>query len=172
MPLVEALLHCHEDLVYFLLDNSADPNLRDVRWGFPLEVLAGNAYSSSGELATLFRRLIESGARLSRTTYPTAEAVLQVAAVHGDVPLATLLIENSADVNSELFSISSACYQTLLETASSWGHVDMITLLIKSGASTNGLHYLRALQFAGDNEHFTAKTYLEALALQSGVCPD
>jgi ankyrin repeat protein len=123
-PLALATLCNHRDMVAFLLDRGANPNLR-IREGFtPLHL------ADSTQIAEL---LIAHGADLAGRGYE-ARTPLHQAAMQARAPLVRLLLKHGADPNAR-----EAHGETplLLALSQSIASAEVIRLLIDHGAEVN-----------------------------------
>ncbi|KAJ5389448.1 uncharacterized protein N7496_000516 [Penicillium cataractarum] len=84
-----------------------------------------------GHLAT-FQHFIKAGVDITKSTNPITHGLFHLAAKHGKVEVAQLLIEHGARINR--FDNS---FKSPLHLAATYGHAAVVELLLKHGATLN-----------------------------------
>lgn len=95
---------------------------------------------------------LKHGANANAPDQRTAQSPIMLAAHHGNLPMASLLLESGADVND---ADVDADRNTALMYASGSGHQKVVTLLIESGANINAKNNFNqtALMKASEDGH-------------------
>lgn len=95
---------------------------------------------------------LKHGANANAPESRTAQSPIMLAAHHGNLPMASLLLESGADVND---ADVDADRNTALMYASGSGHQKVVTLLIESGANINAKNKFNqtALMKASEDGH-------------------
>ena len=123
-PLSIAVLNSKLEIVRFLLDQGADPNLQDLVGESPLHLAAENSCMEIAEL------LLRSKAEPNCTTID-GETPLHHAAFKGDLRILALLLSYGADPNSADVTLG----RTPLHCAVQCGHLEGVNLLLSYGGN-------------------------------------
>jgi hypothetical protein len=194
-PLLVAIDVGDYDMVSFLVNNGADIN-RDSKLGLLRTPLQRASEIGDFEMVKYF---ISQKATIDSTPVYGGGTALQLAAMSGHVGIATLLIQNGADVN---YPPAHGPGRTAFEAAAEWCRPDMMHLLVQFGARLGmevgeeveercerqgttipkyeGItlwrtelkwrtQYERALQFAEDRKEYASKAIVENIGIQLGI---
>ncbi|UKZ46852.1 hypothetical protein TrVGV298_001063 [Trichoderma virens] len=143
--LYDATQRFDTDMVKFLLDNKADPNLQLFWRPAQIRTLCVKNASSAvlltaaalGGSIELVRLLIEHGAEMNAPLECGSFGnALAAAAFRGSIEVPRLLIDHGADVNALL---QRGDYGSALAVAASRGSIEVSRLLIEHGADVNAL---------------------------------
>jgi len=129
-PLLSAISCDQVELVRFLLEAGADPNVR-VNDGYTC--LLSACESKVSESVEIVRLLIASGAELG-TTGTNGYTPLHMAAAHGSVEKLKLLLEAGSEVDRR--TEIDGCTTPLMEAARA-GHPGAVELLLEHGADAS-----------------------------------
>jgi hypothetical protein len=194
-PLLVAIDVGDYDMVSFLVNNGADIN-RDSRLGLLRTPLQRASEIGDFEMV---KYLISQKATIDSAPVYGGGTALQLAAMSGHVGIATLLIQNGADVN---YPPARGPGRTAFEAAAEWCRPDMMHLLVQFGARLGmevgeeveerwerqgttiakyygvtqwrtelkwRTQYERALQFAEDRKEYASKAIVENIGIQLGI---
>ncbi|UKZ73432.1 hypothetical protein TrVFT333_001079 [Trichoderma virens FT-333] len=143
--LYDATQRFDTDMVKFLLDNKADPNLQLFWRPAQIRTLCVRNASSAvlltaaalGGSIELVRLLIEHGAEMNAPLEcGSFGSALAAAAFRGSIEVPRLLIDHGADVNALL---QRGHYGSALAVAANRGSIEVSRLLIEHGADVNAL---------------------------------
>jgi len=147
----------HYDIVQWLLDHNANPNIPDE------EIHDNTLYHSpllyavrSGEILVI-KKLLEKGANVNtRPIKNNGATALQMAAISGRFDILDLLIEAGADINAHPGAFEG---RSAIEGAAEWGRLDMTRYLLNAGAGAGVLgkqnrNYRRAVYRAWKHDHY------------------
>lgn len=116
----------------------------------------------NGQLAT-FQHFIKAGGDITKSSSPITHGLLHLAAEHGKLEVAQLLIDHGAKINR--FNDS---FKTPLHLAATYGHTAVVDMLLKHGALLNE----NTNRYVDENPlHIAAKyghTEVVRLLLQAG----
>jgi hypothetical protein len=188
-PLLVAIDIGDYDMVSFLVNNGADVN-RDSGLGLLRTPLQRASEIGEFEMVKYF---ISQKATVDSAPVYGGGTALQLAAMSGHTGIATLLIQNGANVN---YFPARGPGRTAFEAAAEWCRPDMMYLLVQFGAKldmkvreeveerwerqgTDGLknhgfirwrtQYERALQFAKDRKEYASNAIVEKIGKQLGI---
>lgn len=122
--------HGHEDLINYLLEKGANPNVADARGFTPFLAVIRN------EDAAMTRLFLQHGAKLEQTD-SMGRTPLIFAACMQRANQITELIADKADVNAR-----DKQGETALTRAGDLGRFDLVRLLQKAGATDTSLHII------------------------------
>ena len=131
------------EIVVYLLENGADPNLK-VRYEVTAIMRAKTA-----ECAKL---LIDAGAQVNAKDDSDYTA-LQFAGMHRDLALIKVLVENGADVNHKIKD-----KYPLLDYVAKYGRADIFKYLVENGADCTHMSFV---EFARAGQYEKVKTLIE-----------
>jgi bla regulator protein BlaR1 len=115
-----------KEIVDFLLDNNADPNLESLGDANPLIAAAAAGHPD------IVQRLLEAGANIDEIV-PGDENALMQAVWHGHEDVVRLLLARGADVNARSYERDEL--RTPLRLARKGGRADIERILLGAGAS-------------------------------------
>jgi bla regulator protein BlaR1 len=115
-----------KEVVDFLLDNNADPNLESLGDANPLIAAAAAGHPD------IVQRLLEAGANIDEIV-PGDENALMQAVWHGHEDVVRLLLARGADVNARSYERDEL--RTPLRLARKGGHAELERILLAAGAS-------------------------------------
>jgi ankyrin repeat protein len=122
-PLHAALRNGHSDIALFLLQCSADPNVKDSQYQTPLHIASQEGYTE------VIRSLIAHGGDANAEDREK-ETPLSLASRYGRLEAIPLLLQHVADTNRQ-----GSHGQAPLHVASINGHHEVARLLLDSGAN-------------------------------------
>ncbi len=150
VPLSEALIHGHEAVALYLLDNGASISKGSSQYGTPL------TYAASNGLAKASKALIAKGCDVNHKNFDK-ETPLHYAAASGSVETAMLLTLHGADVNAY------DCGNTPLHRAVEKDKIPMIEFLLSIGAHSNAKDFRgrTPLQIAKEHQNINSIKLLD-----------
>ncbi|KAJ7114718.1 ankyrin repeat-containing domain protein [Mycena epipterygia] len=146
-PLYMCSLFGYVEGVHFLLEEGADVNAAEGRYGSALQ-----AACAQGDIE-IVHLLLEQGADVNAAAaggYFSFGNALHAASARGHTDVVRLLLEKGANVNA-----AGGMYGSTLQAASAEGHTDIVRLLLEKGVDvdTVGGRYGSALQAASTEGH-------------------
>ncbi|CVK87440.1 related to ankyrin [Fusarium mangiferae] len=125
--LQHAAMHGSVEIVKYLVEHGASVN--EEASPFYKATALGLAVANNHTQTAMY--LIESGSSVDANLSPPVTTILQLAAKHGNLEIATCLVENGATVNAAPATVGGA---TALQYAAITGNINMAVFLIEHGA--------------------------------------
>ena len=123
----------HVDIIKYLVDNGADPNIKDKRGNTPLSYVCHNYDLSDNDTLEVVKLFIEHGADV-KIKYDMLYSCLSYSLDYDKVNTAIFLIEHGADPNSKVLSFGASA---LYYACSDIGNIELIKVLLDHGADPN-----------------------------------
>lgn len=127
-----AVWHEKEEIVKFLLENGADPNICQSSDGQSALYMA-----SQNDMASTVRLLLQYGANPNQRLTTDKQSTLYPAAQQGYLEVVKVLLEANADPNLATDEGQIPLYQ-----AARNGHLEIVDLLLKAGSDPNKLCFM------------------------------
>ncbi|MCA9038397.1 MAG: ankyrin repeat domain-containing protein [Planctomycetaceae bacterium] len=169
------LLTFHPDVMRYLLEHGADPDVQRN------ENIAPVILGVCGHFECL-RLLVESGADVNRASDHNGETALHGVAGHSDTRAVRLLLDHGANPNARtkpgmktymLWRDARVRGETPLHRAAAWGSGEVIQLLLDAGADPTIRDANQDTPLSWASWHLRDKTIIDQLSYEgSGVGPD